>query len=305
MLEDEKYPIIDIFGKKIKIKGYFCAQEDCEECGIAYKRTPMLGLYVNINNICNAKCKFCNVHLNQSDINFDLEKFEKVFKELIDKKIIHKVAITGGETLLSFETINHILDIIYQYTDKLLVTINTNGSYASKIIDLHHLEKLFAILLSRHHYDDAINAEIFGCKTTTREELISLNKNLPEGLLRFKCSLIKGYIDNLDEIEKYLEFASEVGVKNVGFSILRPENDFCKENKVEIKNYTDNPNIIHVYSHCDGEYCKCNNYIYTAKNLKTVGLYDRSVNKVNNEYCYQLLYDNNNLYEGFGKEKII
>ena len=306
MLEDnEKYPIIDIFGKQIKIKGYFCAQEDCEDCRVAYKRTPMLGLYVNINQICNAKCKFCNVHENQTDIKFDLEKFEKVFKELVDKKIIHKVAITGGETFLSFETINRILDIIYKYTDNLLVTINTNGSYANKIKELHHLDKLFAILLSRHHYDDSINEEIFSCKTVSKEELIDLNKRLPEGLLRLKCNLINGYIDNLDEVKKYLEMASEIGAKNVGFAVLRPENDFCKENKVIIKNFADIPGVIHVYSHSDGDYCECNNYIYTAQNFNSVGLYDRSVKKVNEAYCYQLLHNENNLYAGFGKEKII
>ncbi len=303
--EDKKFPIIDIFGKKIKVKGYYCNQDDSNNGNSIIKNTPSLGLYVNINNICNAKCKFCNVHKNQLDINFDLEKFENVIQYLIKNKIIHKVAITGGETFLSFELINNIIDIIYKYSNHLMVTINTNGTFANKILELHHLNDLYAVLLSRHHYDDKINTEIFGCKTTTKELLIELNKKLPERLLRFKCTLMKGYIDNLEEVEKYLEFASEIGIKNVGFSVLRPENDFCKKNLVESMNYENISNVMHVYSHSDGDYCRCNNYIYTSKNFNSIGFYDRTVKKVNEEYCFQLLYNNNNLYAGFGKEMII
>lgn len=274
------------------------------ETEIIYKKSPMLALYVNINNICNAKCKFCNVHKNMENIEFDLKKFEDVFKELVENNIIHKVAITGGETFLSFDIMNKLLDIIYKYSSKLMVTINTNGTFINKIKEIHHIEDLFGILVSRHHYLDDKNNEIFGCKTATKEELIKINKKLPERLLRLKCTLIKGYIDNIDEVKEYLEMASEIGIKNVGFAVLRAENEFCIEKKVQI-DFASDPEMLHVYSHCDGEYCRCNNYIYTAKNFKTVGLYDRSINKVNDKYCYQLLYNKNGLYAGFGKEKII
>ncbi len=304
MKDNLKYPIINILGKDIKIKGYYCPQDCDSKCNVALKESPMLGLYVNINKICNAKCEFCNVHKNMKNIDFDLNKFENVFKQLVKDNIIHKVAITGGETFLSFDIINGILDIVYKYSNDLLVTINTNGTFIDKIKDIHHLEKLYGILLSRHHYLDSVNNEIFGCKTATLEELKKLNKTLPEGLLRLKCTLIKGYIDNIDEAKKYLEMASQIGAKNVGFAVLRPENEFCKEKKVQI-DFSKDPEILHVYSHYDGEYCRCNNYIYTAKNFKSVGLYDRKIGKVNSDYCFQLLYNENNLYAGFGKEKII
>ena len=36
--ENEKYPMIDIFGKQIKIKGYFCAQEDVKVVKLPIKQ---------------------------------------------------------------------------------------------------------------------------------------------------------------------------------------------------------------------------------------------------------------------------
>ena len=129
MLKNEElFPEIELFGKKIKLKGFYCPTEERKICKFDCKDKAQVGLYINVNNICNADCKFCNIHNFQSANLFDLTKFEKVFKELVEKDVLNRIAITGGEPFLSFELVNQILDIIYKYTDSLIVTINTNAT---------------------------------------------------------------------------------------------------------------------------------------------------------------------------------
>lgn len=307
MLTDkELFPEINLFGKTIKLKGFYCPTEKRKICKYDCKDKVQVGLYINVNNICNADCKFCNIHNFQStNLLFDIIKFEKVFKQLIEKDVLNRVAITGGEPFLNFDIINQILDIIYKYTDKLIITINTNATCIDKVKELKHLDKILGVNISRHHYDDQLNDEIFYCKTATKEQLKELSKCVPSNILRLKCNLVKGYIDNIDEIKKYLEFASDIGAYTVGFVTLREENDFCKENKVEIKNLGQDEEILHISSNYDREYCQCNNYVYRSKDLKFIEIFDRYIKKKNNDYCFQLVYNNNELLTGFGKEKII
>ena len=302
----ELFPEIDLFGKTIKLKGFYCPTEKRKICKYDCKDKAQIGLYINVNNICNADCKFCNIHnLQSANLLFDLVKFEDIFKELVEREILNRVAITGGEPFLSFDIINQILNIIYKYTNNLIVTINTNATYIDKIKELNHLDKILGVNISRHHYDDKLNDEIFSCKTATKEKLIEISKSVPSNILRLKCNLVKGYIDNIDEMKKYLEFASDIGAYTVGFVTLREENEFCVNNKVEIKDFGQDKDILHISSNYDRDYCQCNNYVYRSKDLKFIEIFDRSIQKKNDDYCFQLVYRNNELLTGFGKEKII
>ena len=302
----ELFPEIDLFGKTIKLKGFYCPTEKRKICKYDCKDKAQIGLYINVNNICNADCKFCNIHnLQSANLLFDLVKFEDIFKELVEREILNRVAITGGEPFLSFDIINQILNIIYKYTNNLIVTINTNATYIDKIKELNHLDKILGVNISRHHYDDKLNDEIFSCKTATKEKLIEISKSVPSNILRLKCNLVKGYIDNIDEMKKYLEFASDIGAYTVGFVTLREENEFCVNNKVEIKDFGQDKDILHISSNYDRDYCQCNNYVYRSKDLKFIEIFDRYIQKKNDDYCFQLVYSNNELLTGFGKEKII
>ena len=304
--KSEMFPVIDVFGKKIKFKGYYCTEKNRELCKEDCKKKVQVGLYIEVNKICNAHCKFCNIPSTQANnTKFDLKKFEKIFKELVERELLNRVAITGGEPFLTFEYLNSILDIIYKYSNNLLITINTNATNAYKITELHHLNDILGVNISRHHYDDKLNDEIFGCKTATREELIDISKRVPKHVMRLKCNLIKGYIDNIDEMKKYLEFATEINASNVGFVTLREENNFCKDNKIEINEFEKMNGILKVSNSHDRDCCECNNYVYMSDNGKFVNVFDRYIKKKSNDYCFQLVYSNNCLYEGFGKEIII
>ena len=304
-MNEELFPEVVLFGKKIKLKGFYCTTEQRKLCKYDCKSKAQVGLYINVNNICNASCKFCNIHNFQSTDSFDLNKFEKIFKELVEKDVLNRVAITGGEPFLSFDVVNQILDIIYKYTDELTVTINTNATRIDKVRELHHLNKILGVNISRHHYDDELNNEIFSCKTATKQELIDLSKDVPKHIMRLKCNLVKGYIDNIEEMKKYLEFASDIGAYTVGFVTLREENEFCVNNKVEIRDLGKDEDVFQYSSFYDRDYCQCNNYIYRSKDMKFIEVFDRYIKKKTDDYCFQLVFNNNELLAGFGKEKII
>lgn len=300
------FPSVELFGETVKFKGYYCTEKIREICKDDCKEQLQVGLYINIDNICNADCKFCNIHnLQSNNIQFDLEKFENVYKELVNKDLLNRVAITGGEPFLKFELVNEVLDIIYKYSDNLIVTINTNATQHYKILELHHLDKIEGVNISRHHFDDELNNEIFACDTATKQELSEISSKVPPNIMRLKCNLIKGYVDRIDKMKQYLEFASDINALTVGFVTLREENDYCKEHKVEIRDLKKDKDVLKVEGNFDREYCECSNYIYRSNSLKFINVFDRHIKKSTTNYCFQLLYSNNELLTGFGKEKIV
>lgn len=130
----------------------------------------------------------------------------------------------------------------------------------------------------------------------------SKNKNI----LHLSCNLIKGYIDSKEEIYKFLEFASSIGIQSVGFVSLMPINDYCKDNLIDFNTLdlvNDRFNLTKVWSY--ENYCKCNNYVYIPKNLN-------NVNKVYYKNTYNpfdgntnLSFDGKNLKIGFTENIII
>lgn len=45
--------------------------------------------------------------------------------------------------------------------------------------------------------------------------------------IQFRCNLINGYIDSRDEVFKYLDWANELGINDVGLVSLMPVNDYA------------------------------------------------------------------------------
>ena len=82
------------------------------------------------------------------------------------------MSITGGEPLLSKE-IFKILDIIDNYNFQ-MVTINTNATLLNASAEELAKHNIYGINISRHHYDEEKNNEIFGLSQMfSNQELIS------------------------------------------------------------------------------------------------------------------------------------
>lgn len=296
---------VELFEKQFLAKGYYCNEKANDASVNEHIR---LNLYISINDICNAKCDFCNVHRTDSNkANFNLLKLEKVLKELKNKDRLNRIAITGGETFLNINLLNSLIDCIANTIENPFITINTNGSMLHKIKDIKNIDKISGIHISRHHYEDFKNDEIFGIKTATLSDIEKINNEYSNSLIRLNCNLIKGYIDNYDEVKRYLDMAIKSSVFRVGFVGLMELNNFCKDNYINFKDFNFDKYMLKTETLYDTNICECENYLYCSEQMgRIIEVYFRQVKSLNCKYCRQLSYTcDNKLLTGFNNNSIL
>ena len=185
-------------------------------------------LAVQITAACNGHCKFC-CNSKSDDYNFSFEKFKEMFLELQPVLPIDQVSFTGGEPTL-FAKIVDVMQWIRTQDPKIGFHINTNGSNLSllkEIADVGNVD----IRLSRHHYDDKTNAEIFG---STHIPTLDQLQNLGLRLL-IHCNLMQGYIDSPQECTNFIYHMATHGIRDIGFITLMPYTDWAREHFVQFR----------------------------------------------------------------------
>lgn len=256
-----------------------------------------INLYVQITHICNAKCKFCSNACGKEIEKFNKTKFFEIFDELYKKVFINKVTFTGGEPTLNSD-IYECIKYVRNKDKNILIFLDTNASNLKLLENVAPFVN--SIALSRHHYDENLNNEVFGFNTSTNTEL----KNLPASVkskINLRCNLIKGYIDNIEKCQKYLEWCSSINLTSVGFVKLMPYTDFAKEKFVDV-DIKKLPNIIMTKQSKRPGICCCENYIYIA-NTGCVNIYRKELTNCHvNENT--LVLSNNALLLGFNGTKL-
>ncbi|MFX0137007.1 MAG: radical SAM protein [Candidatus Hodarchaeota archaeon] len=209
--------------------------------GKAYKVYSNVNLSIYSGRECNGTCSFCVEQLRPLSrgrslksqkivIPDDKEYFKFLEKTLISVKPLNpSVSITGGEPSKD-PRLNRVLEYIIKHNMRKR-TMTTNGSGLLdfndrnnlQIIDLLIHAKLAHLNLSRAHYNENINQQImdlddFFNNDKLRE--IILRAKLGDIRPRLSCVLLKGYVDNIQEIIKYLDWAASMGVDNVVFRQL-------------------------------------------------------------------------------------
>jgi len=287
---------VDLFDIKFQVKRYSCSLNREEPIEIK----PYVNFYININDVCQAQCRFCEYHTETSR-RFDMEKLILVLKELKNKGLpINKLNFSGGEPTLNFEIIEEVMSHI----DKgIYVTLNTNGYNFNELASSSIIDRLSCISLSRHHYDDTINMKIFKAWTPTLKDIEAFPF---KEKLHLRCNLIKGFIDNQEEATIYIESLSKVGVYDYGFVSLMRINEFCEEHFVDYNTFNfDQTGRTHTcYTQERKEVCNCKNFLYYTKSGELVKMYSR----VNHNIKYEannLVYDINKLKKGFNGEVIL
>lgn len=216
--------------------------------------------------------------------------------------IINRVNITGGEPSVVSPLVIRILDAIEKERfDDVHLHLNTNGVTAQARNLMQH-PRWDSISISLHHYDPKRLAEIYGCAIPT--EPIEF-KGIDKQKVNFSCNLIKGYIDNRDEVRNMLDFTLDAGIPRIGFVALMKVNDFCRKHFIDIEDipFAEIPHIYFTKSKNRGRDCKCSNYLYN-RNLKVLEIYMR--NYANPLYCESsLVFDGEYLRQGFHKNNII
>lgn len=273
---------LEINGHKYNIKPYACSPA---------KEFPF---YINITNVCNAKCKFCSNECNKNYGKLDLENLKSILDKSVDK--ISRFSISGGETLLYPEELDKLLNLLQKYNKR--ITLNTNGSFLKENVDmLNKYDNIESIQLSRHHYDDHKNNEVFGIDTISYADVKKLKLKAD---LRINCLLIKGFIDSKEKVIKFLESISESDINQVGFISMMQVNDFAKDNFIDYKSITNNfsDEFALTKKMCDENRCSCDNYFYLAENGKVIFVYFRNTKKYQNG-GRSLFFDCAGLKEGY------
>lgn len=287
-----------LFGHTIKLKSYYCELNGYQKCPV---EKPYINLYVQFNG-CNATCKFCE--FKEIAHKFDILKFYSILEELKDSIEVRKISFTGGEPTLNMGTLSSGLLAAKTVIPDAFRVVNTNGKNLKLIYDIGADSLINSISLSRHHYNDKENNEILGFDAPTAnviKELQSLHDDKMK--LHLSCNLIKGYIDSPEEIYKYLEVASRLGIRDTGFVSLMKINDYAKEHFIDfqkMKFILENTPLHKIKEWKFEDKCKCNNYLYipTDTSGDVVQVYSRCVLKPS--YATNtLVFNGLNLSEGF------
>ena len=185
--------------------------------------------------------------------------------------------------------------------------MNTNGFSLDEIIE--HQDFFDSVGLSRHHYIDEINNQIFKTSNIANSnQLKDLMDNIrKKEIIQLRCNLIKGYIDNYEEVIKYMDKAIELGIHDCGFVTLTPNNQYCKDHQIDFANLVKlSKDLITVnsWNRLNDEdfsevYCECANYIYSNAEGNMCKFYSRLFCRNDNNDGI-LVYDGQNLRHGFG-----
>lgn len=180
-------------------------------------------LHIKMNDVCDKKCAFC-IERNNSCYEDNSERYyirlKRIIKELVEKKVIKTVSITGGEPLLNIDKVARILEILENYKFD-FVNINTNGQRLTEALPIIQSYKVDSINISRHHYNDEINNRLFGAETILNLPVLS---NTVQTKLRLQCVCVNNGINSKKEIERYIDKYSKGQIYDFNFrQLIKPE----------------------------------------------------------------------------------
>ena len=301
----EKTREINILGKPITVKNYICSAD-----GINYKEKPeniKLQLFVNMLTFCPANCRFCVAKNTKQQKKIDIDKFKSVMKLLKAEDRIRGIKITGGEPFYDIDLLNEVISAIYDiFGYETEVAISTNGTGLENLKKIKDLEHIETIHLSRHHYDDNVNRELFGNikNIPDKKSLKNIIDSVAyKDIFVLNCILLKDYINSPEEAHKFMDFAIDIGAPKVGFMTCSPVNGYAKEQSIpyEAVIKEDDPALLFTRGFFDYDYCHCSDGVYSSEDGRIVEFYGKSTKMEDYAYCRGLVYDaDDHLKDGFG-----
>jgi molybdenum cofactor biosynthesis enzyme MoaA len=291
---------LEIFGREIPLRTHQCSLFGAEPREI---ETPYINIYVR-TKFCNAKCQFCT--FANTAQKFNKNKYIECINELKDKVRIKKIAFTGGEPTLYWDQFKDMVYTAKEMIPNSSISMNTDGLRLRRLFEDDIINVINNIAISRHHYDDDKNNEIFGTKTPTTEELKwAASKAENKYQIQISCNLIKGYIDNKDEVFKMLEWANQLEINNVGLVSLMPVNKYSREHFINfnVKDLIgENFSVTKEWSYKNA--CQCTNYVYFPDNLRQpMRVYHKNTFQPS-DINETIIFDGENVLLGFDGEII-
>lgn len=178
-------------------------------------------LYLELGRTCNAHCFFCRNQFLEP-CQYDREAIIEGLNYLNNYRI-SSIVIGGGEPTLMKEELKLIFP---KSRDNYKHYISTNG-----ICDLQSLLEIgdhYNINLSRHAIEDEENNKIFGKNTIGIEEIRYLFDAKYSRNSTLVATCIKGGLDTVESLDKYIELSDYVNANRVLFQTLHEDLN-CKE----------------------------------------------------------------------------
>lgn len=195
--------------------------------------SPLTFSFLPIALACQAKCKFCFSHASISYENnkklSDFDNIEDWMKESAKYGAKRFVITGGGEPgLFGLDNLCSVIKKSKDYFKKTILF--TNGIFIErKSSDIEILKKLHKLKLSGldtlslsvHHYNPIINTHIMGTNTNF-ERIIDVAKNTEYNIptIRLICVLQKSGIQNVNDINQYIEYALRNNISEICFKEL-------------------------------------------------------------------------------------
>lgn len=291
---------LSIFNQELTINNFLCSNDPKN----LMKCYPSLRLFIKLNDECNAKCKFC---VNETSCDYgqiDFSKLEYIIHYLKERNILHSIGITGGEPNINPDKLNYLINMLFKIDSKFEIQINTNGINLSEMSSFDHVNDLESIHISRHHYDDLINYEIFGSKNIASTQSIYdfQDKLIDKKIININTMIMKGYIDSLKEIRHMLDSVGDLKVYKNGFVALIKCNEYSKKHFINFNNIFNNLDSDFYLGHhfYRQSYCECIDGMYLTNHHKLVEFYARMIKNTKEPYTNQLVYTSDNrLTAGF------
>jgi molybdenum cofactor biosynthesis enzyme MoaA len=287
---------IKLFGHDVPVKTTDCTGAKIE---------PYVNFFVRMTDHCTSNCPFCPYHSEKSK-PFDIVKFKYAFDGIIEAGIwINKIGITGGEPTMCMDKVQEIVSHVHKVDPQVPITINTNGQCLKELDKKRFLNKVNDIALSVHHYDEDRNNAIFQSKkhATIKDIRCFVNKEK----LHLRCNLIRDQIDSPEEVRKFLEFFSEMGIQDFGFVSMMLVNSYCKNMFISYREAgVDKQPNTRLTRKLAWKQCTCKNYMSYTKKGRLYRYYTRTdKNDADNKVANKLVFDKDELRIGFNGEIIV
>ena len=209
--------------------------------------SPRLPLNILVNRRCQCRCPFC-VEDTVDGVNGDIdtERCIDIINTLYTADKVESILLLGGKPLLH----PGLIKIIQSMPIPPIIT--TNGMILSKNKEILRQiieSPIRTVNVSIHHYKQEQNAKLMGSGYSFDGLKDAIKGLKSKGIsVRMNTLLIKGYIDNLEEIEKMVDFAKWLNMDEVKFGELTAYNpdihDFIKVKVLDFNNDSNPTNII-------------------------------------------------------------
>lgn len=195
--------------------------------------------YIITSFNCPNACRFCLFRMEAIRDCSNARMADRISQILQAFPLDFSISITGGEPLWDAARTIEILNAITAHTTPGKVRwigFGTSGVSMPSYLDRYR-DWRFDLYLSRHHYLPEKQASTLG--TTLRLFDPGDYRQLgPHVSVRLTCNLIRGEIDDLDDIKRYLNYANSHGVRHVTFRELNRVSDEASM-YAHVKRYVD------------------------------------------------------------------